>query len=258
METAYLGVGGNLGDIQDSFRRARDFLVGWDGIHSLKTSPVFSTTAVGQNAGPGFLNAAFEVVTSLSPMELFEALMQAEQSLQRRRKTHWGPRTIDLDLVLYGDAILEDARLIVPHPAAWYRRFVLDPICALNPNATHPVKEKSIQYLKEALSRRPLRVLLLSDEERIGAHVRDHLKESLGGLVDVVSRRMNQPEDVDGFAFVAWNLEQKLKVSSDAIAFEDLPVPSRLDVGLLMGDAYTSLADVIKAATDEPVIIGEL
>jgi len=258
MEKAYIGVGGNLGDVMESFRRARDLLSEQGGISSLSSSRVFSTSPVGQNAGTGYLNAAFEIATSLGPLDLLDVLIQVEQAMQRKRHVHWGPRTIDLDLVFYGERLIQEARLNVPHPAAWYRRFVLDPVADLNSNVYHPTKEMTVTDLKQMLSRRPLRWLLLANDERIGTNLSEHLSDEFSGLIDITWRRIDEPGEMSSFEFIAWNIEQKLKVREGGIRFDDLPITSRLDVSLLTGDAYTAITDVIKAATDEPVIVGAL
>jgi 2-amino-4-hydroxy-6-hydroxymethyldihydropteridine diphosphokinase len=104
------------------------------------------------------LNAAAELETSLAPLKLLDKLQAVEGDLGRTRSRHWGPRTLDLDLVFWESQIINLPRLVVPHPAAWYRRFVLDPLAEVAPRLVHPVKLVDICTLRERLLARPLRV----------------------------------------------------------------------------------------------------
>ncbi len=253
LETACIAFGGNVGDVVENFRRAAQLLNAAPGIQVLRESRIFRTVAVGSNAGDDFLNAAVLVETRLKAIELLEVLIDVETHLQRKRRVHWGPRTIDLDLIFYGEQVICESRLNVPHPSCWYRRFVLDPVADLCPEWIHPLRLLSIRALLQHFEQQPLRMLLLGSQTSVMHNVRAHLVENFESRIEVETRDMESDDrEWAPFHLIAWNLEQKLKVSPLAVSYEELPRESRLDVSLLPGDAYTCLVDVIRAATDIP------
>ena len=135
MTIAYLGLGANLGDREATMRRAIE-LLGW-GVVAI--SSFRETDPVGYQDQPRFLNAAVALETELSPRELLDRLLAVERELGRTRDgPRYGPRTIDLDLLLYGDAIVEEPGLRVPHPRLGERRFALEPLAELDPGLTIP------------------------------------------------------------------------------------------------------------------------
>ncbi len=136
MTAAYVGLGSNLGDREDTLRRALELLgtrVEIDSVSSFR-----ETDPVGVLDQPRFVNAAARVETTLSPRELLDVLLAVERELGRERRERWGPRTIDLDLLLYGDEQLEEPGLTLPHPRLHERRFVLEPLAELNPGLVVP------------------------------------------------------------------------------------------------------------------------
>jgi 2-amino-4-hydroxy-6-hydroxymethyldihydropteridine diphosphokinase len=150
--TAYVGAGSNqdgaLGSRQAYLDAARSALDNAPGVHVQRVSPVIETAPVGGPAGQGpFLNAVFELETTLSARAMLTLLLDVERALGRERREKWGPRTIDLDLLIHGDAVLHEAGLDVPHPEAHRRRFVLEPLAALAPGLTHPVLGKTVAQL---------------------------------------------------------------------------------------------------------------
>jgi 2-amino-4-hydroxy-6-hydroxymethyldihydropteridine diphosphokinase len=135
----YVGLGSNLGDREGYLRRAVALLDADPEIDVLAVSSVRETDPVGFVDQPRFLNAAASVETALSPQALLERLLAVEQALGRRRAGHrFGPRTIDLDLLLYGDEIVDEPGLTVPHPRLAERRFALEPLQELDPNLVVP------------------------------------------------------------------------------------------------------------------------
>ncbi|MBV9125776.1 MAG: 2-amino-4-hydroxy-6-hydroxymethyldihydropteridine diphosphokinase [Planctomycetes bacterium] len=150
--TAYMGLGSNLGDRRDYLQRALQQLGNWPGIEVGKVSHFRETQAVGGPPGQGdYLNAAAELQTDLPPDQLLHVLLEVEQNLGRVRSEHHGPRTIDLDLLLYGDLILEQPGLVVPHPLLHQRLFVLEPLVEIAPQAAHPVFECTVSELLQRL-----------------------------------------------------------------------------------------------------------
>ena len=136
--TAYIALGSNLGDRQGTIRQALDLLGARDDLSVSAVSKIRQTDPVGGPPQEPYLNAVAQVRTSLTPSGLLDALQQTEARLGRERDVRWGPRTLDLDLILYGDAVIDTPRLQVPHPRMHERRFVLEPLCEIAPGARHP------------------------------------------------------------------------------------------------------------------------
>ena len=119
MTRAYVGLGANLGDREATLRRAVELLAGVEGVEVVAVSELRETEPVGVVDQPAFLNGAIAVETSLSPRELLDSLLHVELQLGRVRDgTRWGPRTVDLDLLVYGDDVVDEPGLRVPHPAS--------------------------------------------------------------------------------------------------------------------------------------------
>ena len=138
MPRAYVGLGANLGDRQEFIDRAVTLLAATDGVQVLAVSELLETDPVGLVDQPRFLNGAAAVETTLSARELLEALLRIERTLGRVRGERWGPRTIDLDLLLYGDTVVDEPGLEVPHPRLHERRFALEPLSDLDPELEVP------------------------------------------------------------------------------------------------------------------------
>ena len=134
---AYIGLGSNLGDRGLNLRRAFEHL---EELGSVRASSFRETDPVGVTNQPKFLNAAAEIATELPPRELLERLLEIERELGRDRATErrWGPRVIDLDLLLFGEEEIDEPGLTVPHPRLADRRFVLEPLSELNEDLTLP------------------------------------------------------------------------------------------------------------------------
>jgi 2-amino-4-hydroxy-6-hydroxymethyldihydropteridine diphosphokinase len=138
MPLAYVGLGSNLGDRRGLIREALKRLGRIDGVRVLKRSRIIETDPVGKTDQPKFLNAVAEVETRLEPGPLLSRLRAVERDLGRVRHERWGPRTIDLDLLLWDDRSMATPRLTLPHPRLAERRFVLAPLAELCPRRRVP------------------------------------------------------------------------------------------------------------------------
>jgi 2-amino-4-hydroxy-6-hydroxymethyldihydropteridine diphosphokinase len=134
---AYLGLGSNLGDRLATLQRAVDLLDGEAGIRVEASSRVWETEPVGPPQ-PRYLNAVLRVTTDLEPLELLEACRRAESALGRVRLERWGPRTLDVDVLLYDDRTVDEPALQIPHPRMHERAFVLAPLLELEPDPMLP------------------------------------------------------------------------------------------------------------------------
>ena len=133
MPRAYVGLGANLGNRAETLEHAVALLAAAEGVDVLAVSELRETDPVGVVDQPRFLNGAVAVDTTLSARGLLNALLAIERSLGRVRVERWGPRTVDLDLLLYGDEIVDEPGLRVPHPRLHERRFALEPLAELDP-----------------------------------------------------------------------------------------------------------------------------
>ncbi len=150
--TTYIGLGSNLGDRESYLDRAIQALQERSDVEVTQVSSYFEYDPVGGPPGQGqYLNAVAEVQTDLPAAELLRVLLEIERGLGRVRNERHGPRTIDLDLLLYGDAVLDESGLVVPHPAMHERAFVLEPFAEIAPQVVHPVLGKTIGELWNGL-----------------------------------------------------------------------------------------------------------
>lgn len=138
MTTAYLGLGANLGDRLANLQRAVDLLAEVSGLRVARSSRVYETEPVGGPEQPEYLNAVVEVETDLAPHDLLEACLSVETRMGRVRAEPWGPRTIDVDVLTYGDETIDEPDLVVPHPRMHERGFVLVPLAELTADPSLP------------------------------------------------------------------------------------------------------------------------
>lgn len=150
---AYLSIGSNMGDREENLLQAVRMLEEDEETMVVRQSSFIETKPVGYTEQDDFLNGALELRTLRSPEELLDLIGDIEQRLKRERVVHWGPRTIDLDIILYNDEIVQTERLTVPHVEMANRMFVLEPLCEIAPYALHPVIGKTVMELKREMER---------------------------------------------------------------------------------------------------------
>jgi 2-amino-4-hydroxy-6-hydroxymethyldihydropteridine diphosphokinase len=143
-ERVFLGLGSNLGNREENLRTALERLSGLPGTEVLRVSRFIETAPWGVEDQPPFLNAAAEIRTALEPEELLDGVKRIEQEMGRVRTYHWGPRLIDIDLLLYGDRKVETPRLAVPHPHLLERPFVCEPMEEIAPEVLEELRRAAV------------------------------------------------------------------------------------------------------------------
>ena len=150
MKRAYLSLGSNLGEREESLREALRRLE-CEKLQVVRVSSIYETQPMYVADQPWFLNLVAEVDTDFFPMQLLSRIGRIEQEMGRRRVRKNGPRTIDIDIVLYGAFVVSTPKLAIPHPKMAERRFVLEPMTELAPELRHPVLKKSMRELLAAV-----------------------------------------------------------------------------------------------------------
>ena len=151
----FVGLGSNLGEREAMIRLALEALSRLPGTHLVKASSLYDTEPVGEVDQPNFLNAVAQLDTELTARQLLWNLLLIEKRLGRVRTQRWGPRTIDLDLLLHGSLVLDEPELTVPHPELTARSFVLVPLVELDPLLVHPVTGETLLHHLSRLNTRP-------------------------------------------------------------------------------------------------------
>lgn len=184
MKRCLIALGANIDASSDLFHAALNRLELLSDVAVERCSRAIRTSPVGANAGDEFLNAAATIQTSLPPQKLLALLHAVESEFGRERTIHWGPRRLDLDLILYAQDIIDDDRLVVPHPACWYRRFVLQPAAEIAGDMIHPLLDESIDQLFRRLCDRPIRIAI----ETVSTAI------SVRELIDVLRQQFDPAE----------------------------------------------------------------
>lgn len=145
----YLSLGSNLGEREANLQQAIERLAGWGEV--VAVSSLYETEPVEVARQPWFLNCAVALQTEKMPKQLLAGLLAIEKAMGRQRKQPKGPRVIDLDILLFGNSIVDTAGLTIPHPALHERRFVLEPLAEIAPEQRHPVFKRTVRELRDAL-----------------------------------------------------------------------------------------------------------
>ena len=151
MHLVYIGFGSNIGDRLAHIQNAIHALSKTDRITLQKVSALYKTDPVGYEEQAQFLNGAAAIQTSLSPLALLHTLKDIETAIGRKHRIRWGPREIDLDILIYGDMCIQTEKLVIPHPEMHLRGFVLVPLAEIAPDLVHPVFQETIQTLRNRL-----------------------------------------------------------------------------------------------------------
>lgn len=149
MKTAYLSLGSNLGDREANLRRAL-LLLASPELRVLRFSSTYETEPQDLRGQPWFLNLVAEIETTLFPLQLLAQIQRIEKALGRKRVVDKGPRTLDIDIVFFGNFVIDTPRLQVPHPRMQDRRFVLEPLAELAPELRHPVTRRTVREMLAA------------------------------------------------------------------------------------------------------------
>jgi 2-amino-4-hydroxy-6-hydroxymethyldihydropteridine diphosphokinase len=164
MKTAYLSLGSNLPDRATNLRRALALLTSPD-LQIKRTSATYETEPQDLPHQPWFLNLVVEIETTLFPLQLLSRIQKIEKDLGRKRLVPKGPRTIDIDILLFGNFVIDSAKLTIPHPRMHLRRFVLEPLAELAPDLRHPITRRTIREILNETSGQAVK--------KLGNQVRD-------------------------------------------------------------------------------------
>jgi len=242
----YLGLGGNLGNVAATMNAAISALRARGNVVPLVSS-FYSTSPMGVAAGEPYLNAVIEVESSKTPPELFVCCREIEEECGRIRVRHWGPRTLDIDILLAeagregggrGET-WETETLTIPHVGLPYRRFVLDPLCEIAPSVVHPRLGATVFDIRRWLLPRPLEVVIRADDQFTLELVEQALPPTLRS-------RLALTEGKEPLSSSGWLVD--FRAPSDPARPRFLPLAD-------VSEPLTRLREVLEAMTDEPSVL---
>lgn len=241
--TAYIALGGNLGNVEQTMRQAIEQLRESKSVDVVNCSGLYCTSPIGAQAGDHFLNAVICVQTSFTPEELLSLCQTIENKLGRVRDIHWGPRNIDLDLIAFDDLVIHSKALSLPHPACWYRRFVLDPMTEIAPEWLHPQRKTTVVELQTRLLNRPL-ILDLSccDSAFIASAVKVLKTAFTSQELSLVTGNEKENSEPPTWKILEQTMPQ----------WENSETVSRMDLSHLSAPTEQALIDMIRSAIDAP------
>ncbi len=149
MKTVYLSLGSNIGDRLGQLREAVRIIAEREDVQVAKISSVYETEPIGGVDQESFYNIVVEIETSLPPKDVLQLAHDVEKALRRERKVHWGPRTIDIDILLYDEILFDEKDLVIPHPEMKNRAFVLAPLLEIAPEIRFPDGTSARHYMKD-------------------------------------------------------------------------------------------------------------
>jgi len=229
-----LALGGNVGDVAQTFRQAIERLTATDGCRDVQLSRTYRTAPVGAGAGDVFYNAAAALETCLGAEDLLTVLQDVETSLGRQRTSRWGPRPLDLDILIYNGQSAKTPRLTLPHPGLLYRRFALDPAVELAPDML--AWGCSLRDHQKRLQQRPLPVSLTGLSLDITQSVQAMLSEQFGEQISWES------DAGERTLILGW------PEGTSSVA----ETPQVVDLSSLPGELHAAAEWVLQAALDEP------
>lgn len=245
----WIGLGGNQGDVSTNFDRALEMLDREEEVEIIRESRRFGTIPIGSSSvdTSQYLNSAAEVRIACSLPDFLTTLQRVERDLGRVRTEYWGSRNLDLDLLLHESATCTSAKLMVPHPHLWYRRFVLDPLVELAAERIHPEREATIGELRDRLLVRPLTSGIYGGDAIARESIANTLSEEFA-QVELSPRSGTGP--LSGETLSLW-LGPDLWVPGTSTQFETLPRISRFDVRTIPMDAEQAIRQILRAALGE-------
>lgn len=249
MSQVLLALGGNQGDVRGTFRWVAEQLAARSDVEEVRLSRAYRTPPVGEHAGEEFLNAALVCRTSLAPESLLALCQEWERLQGRQRVLVWGPRPLDIDIIGYGQLVCTQEQLSIPHPAAWYRRFVLEPLCELTPGWLCPVRGKTLREFRDRIRERPL-ILDLRGTTAIPASWQAELLAMFGASqLQIWNQETPGNPAAESATWCLGNLFEQPKQ-----AWESLPMHNRLSLHLWPQLELRNLQDMIHSALDEPLL----
>lgn len=244
MPDCFIALGGNQGNVRETFSQALERLSQHPEIALINTSQWFETAPVGNQTDATFLNGAAHLSVTLSPQELLNELQNVESEMGRHRGVRWSARPLDLDLILYDQLISNADGLIIPHPACWYRRFVLDPLMEIAPDVMHPVKKVTIKELQQRLLTRPFRFSIAGLAADNAENLIQELKQQFPDVSYSIWERVEESTSASEPSIIAWLGSEKSPTTFDALP--DLP---RLDCSD-WGNDTGQIVHILQSALD--------